>query len=50
LNIAEQTADRLRLQIESLSNVAVGQSVSASFGVASTPETTARPGDLGPEP
>ena len=45
LNIAEQTADRLRLQIE-FSNVTVGQSVTASFGVASTPETTARPGDL----
>ena len=46
LEEAVRTAERLRLQIESLSNVANGQSVTASFGVACTPETTARPGEL----
>jgi diguanylate cyclase (GGDEF)-like protein len=46
LDNAIQTAERLRLQIESLTNVANGQSVTASFGVACTPETTAHPGEL----
>jgi diguanylate cyclase (GGDEF)-like protein len=46
LDNAIQAAERLRLQIESLTNVANGQSVTASFGVACTPETTAHPGEL----
>jgi GGDEF domain-containing protein len=32
----------LRLQIDALTNVAYGQSVTASFSVARTPETTAQ--------
>jgi diguanylate cyclase (GGDEF)-like protein len=46
LDHAAQRAERLRLQIESLSNVANGQSVTASFGVACTPDTTALPAEL----
>jgi diguanylate cyclase (GGDEF)-like protein len=46
LDTAVQTAERLRIQIEALSDVSKGQSVTASFGVASAPETTARPGEL----
>jgi diguanylate cyclase (GGDEF)-like protein len=46
LDHAAQRAERLRLQIESLSNVANGQSVTASFGVACTPDTTAQPAEL----
>jgi diguanylate cyclase (GGDEF)-like protein len=46
LDDAVQAAERLRLQMESLTNVANGQSVTASFGVACTPDTTAQPGEL----
>jgi diguanylate cyclase (GGDEF)-like protein len=46
LDNAVQAAERLRAQIESLTNVANGQSVTASFGVACTPDSTAHPGEL----
>jgi diguanylate cyclase (GGDEF)-like protein len=46
LENAVEAADRMRLQIESLSNVASGQSVTASFGVACTPDTTAQANQL----
>jgi diguanylate cyclase (GGDEF)-like protein len=48
LDKAVEAADRLRLQIESLTNVANGQSVTASFGVACTPDTTLQPNELVP--
>lgn len=46
LDDAVAIAERLREQIEALSNVAIAQAVSASFGVACTPDTTAQPRDL----
>jgi diguanylate cyclase (GGDEF)-like protein len=46
LDNAVETANRLRLQIEALTSIANGQSVTASFGVACTPDTTAQPGQL----
>ncbi len=46
LDDAMQRAEILRSAIEQLSNVISGQSVTASLGVASSPETTAEPGEL----
>ena len=46
LDEATQRAETLRSRIEQLSNVTNGQSVTASLGVACSPETTAEPGEL----
>ncbi|HET6309364.1 MAG TPA: GGDEF domain-containing protein, partial [Rhodopila sp.] len=46
LDHAAQVAEQLRLRIESLSDLANGQSVTASFGVASTADSATQPGEL----
>jgi diguanylate cyclase (GGDEF)-like protein len=46
LDNAVKLAERLRLEIEMLTNGAAAQSVTASLGVACTPDTTAQPSEL----